>query len=68
MTDQKILTASELIVELAKIPGDTVVSYTTQDSEYGITYFEGVSRVTPEGTLVYGGILRSVDDFEDEDD
>lgn len=66
MTDRNVLTAAELITELAKIPGDTVVSYTTRDSEYGITYYEGISRVTAEGTLVYGGILSSVDDFEDE--
>jgi hypothetical protein len=63
-----MLTASELIEELSKIPAETVVVYTTRDSDYGVTYYKGISGVSPIGTLIYAGIRGSVDDYEDYDD
>lgn len=68
MTEDKMLTAAELIEELGKIPPETVVVYTTRDTEYGTTFYKGISGVSPIGTLAYGGIRGSVDDFEDYED
>ena len=67
MTERKSLTASELIAELEKLPGDTVVTIHEYDLEWMISYLWGVSEVSPAGVISYGDLLSSCDDLEDED-
>lgn len=65
MIEYKPLTAAELIVELGKIPADTLVKTSSHDSEWGYWYLNGVSGVSDNGVLGYAGILESGSDWDD---
>ena len=67
MTERKNLTAAELIAELEKLPGDTVVKSYTDDWEWMRTYVWGVSGVSPTGVISHGELLASYDGIEDDD-
>lgn len=68
MNDREALTVAELVVELQKLPEDTVATWVEWDSEYDHTYHYGIRGVSPTGELLYGGILRSHDGMVEDDE
>lgn len=64
--ERKSMTAGELIAALQSLPGDTVVTWASWDSEYDYTAYWSVSGVSEEGVLQSGQIVRSSTGEEEE--